>query len=226
MHIAELGAVALVKNQHHMLFIHHMPLVFADESIQLLNGGDDDADVLVFQLFFEYLGRCVAVCRTFFKKVILDHRLVVEVLSVNDKEHLIHRGQSRGELSRLKTGECLARSGGMPNIAPRFNRPRFFVVGGHFDTADYFFGGGYLIWAHHQEQLFGRKHAVAREDIQKGMPCKKGFGKAGKIRNHSVPRVRPVACKFKAVARLFAVFCAAVSLFFDVLVARGVGIVF
>ena len=42
MHFAELGTMALVKNQHNMLLEGFMPLVLFDKKPQLLNGGDDD----------------------------------------------------------------------------------------------------------------------------------------------------------------------------------------
>lgn len=41
-HIAKLRAVALIKDDHHMLFKDLVPFIFGDENIQLLDGGDDD----------------------------------------------------------------------------------------------------------------------------------------------------------------------------------------
>ena len=40
-HITELAAVALVKDDHNMLLVDLMPRIFLDEGRQLLDGGDD-----------------------------------------------------------------------------------------------------------------------------------------------------------------------------------------
>ena len=50
MHIAELAAVAFVKNDDYPLVKHRMSGVLFDESRQLLNGGDNDFGVVIFQL--------------------------------------------------------------------------------------------------------------------------------------------------------------------------------
>lgn len=41
-HITELAAVALVKDDHNMLLVDLMPRILLDEGRQLLDGGNDD----------------------------------------------------------------------------------------------------------------------------------------------------------------------------------------
>ena len=79
MHLAELGAVALVKNDHDVPAEYFMPAVHADETVELLDGGDDDPRVGVFELLFQLGRRGVAVGRALLEFVVLLHRLVVEV---------------------------------------------------------------------------------------------------------------------------------------------------
>ena len=54
-HISELTAVALVKDDHAMLVEHLMPLVLGHEVVQLLNGRDDDFILVVAALFVPVL---------------------------------------------------------------------------------------------------------------------------------------------------------------------------
>ena len=81
-HITELAAVALVKDDHNMLLVDFMPRIFLDEGRQLLDGGNDDMCFRVFQLAFQNRGAGVGVCRSLLETVILLHGLVVQVLAV------------------------------------------------------------------------------------------------------------------------------------------------
>ena len=92
-HIAELTAVALVKDDDDVLLIHRMTLVLIDEGRELLDRGDYDPRVVVLQLLFQDRGRDIAVRGALFKAVIFLHRLVVEVFSVHDEQHLVNAGQ-------------------------------------------------------------------------------------------------------------------------------------
>ena len=58
-HITELAAVALVKDDHNMLLVDLMPRILLDEGRQLLDGGNDDMSFRVFQLAFQ--NRCTGV---------------------------------------------------------------------------------------------------------------------------------------------------------------------
>ncbi|MNI54733.1 hypothetical protein D3C73_1096440 [compost metagenome] len=53
-HVAELAAVALVENHHHMRVVHRVLLVLGHEARELLDSGDDDPRVRVFQLLLQH----------------------------------------------------------------------------------------------------------------------------------------------------------------------------
>ena len=109
-HIAELGAVALVEDDDDMPVEDGVALVGGrvDEGRELLDRRDDDAGLGVAQLLLELGGRRIRVGRALLEAVVLAHRLVVEVLAVDDEEHLVDPGHSRRELSRLEAREGLA----------------------------------------------------------------------------------------------------------------------
>ena len=119
-HIAKLAAVALIKDNHIMITKNLVSFVFLDKTVQLLDGGDDDFCVWVFKLFGEYSGAGVAVCRPFFKLVILAHGLIIEVFSVHHKQHLVDMRQPACQLCCFKAGQRFARACGVPDVTTRF----------------------------------------------------------------------------------------------------------
>ena len=102
MHITELAAVALVKDDHNVLLVNLMPRIFLDKGRQLLDGGDDDMRFRVFQLAFQYRGAGVRVCCPLLEAVILLHGLVVQVLAVYHEQHLVDIGQLRCQPCRFE----------------------------------------------------------------------------------------------------------------------------
>ena len=84
-HITELAAVALVKDDHNVLLVDLMPRIFLDKGRQLLDGGNDDMRFRVFQLAFQYRGAGVRVCCSLLEAVIFLHGLIVQVLAVYHK---------------------------------------------------------------------------------------------------------------------------------------------
>ena len=113
-HISELTAVALVKDDNAMLAHHLMPFVLGHEVIQLLNSRDDDF-ILVVAAFFvsvlklspQYSCRSVAVGRTFFKALIFFHCLIVKVFSANYEQNLVHMGGSADESCAVLKEVCV-----------------------------------------------------------------------------------------------------------------------
>ena len=96
MHFAKLAAMTLIEYQHNMAVIDRMLRILRDEVFKLLYGCHDDfiivgisLAVFVFNLALQDAGASVAVGRTFFKAIILFHRLIVEILAVDDKQHLV-----------------------------------------------------------------------------------------------------------------------------------------
>ena len=122
-HVAELGAVALVEDDDHVLAVDcRASGSWLAEDGQLLNGRDDDLGRVVAELLREHLGRPVGVGRALGEAVVLAHRLVVEVLAVHDEEHLVDALDAAGELRALEARERLARARGVPHVAARVER--------------------------------------------------------------------------------------------------------
>ena len=100
-----MASVALIKN-HHDLFIAHIlnmsvVIVFCDCAIQLLNCGDYDFCIAV-ETADKLLGIVRAINGSRFKGFIFSLCLSVEVVTVNDKKHLVYFIDLRNELCRLK----------------------------------------------------------------------------------------------------------------------------
>ena len=140
-HISELAAVALVKDDNAMLAEHFVSLVFRDKVVQLLDGRDDDFIrmiaaffVPVLKLPLQYPCGSVAVGRAFFKAVIFLHGLIVQVFSIDHKQNLIHIRKCGCKLCGLERSQRFSASCGMPNIAACVNRSGLFVVAGDFNA--------------------------------------------------------------------------------------------
>ena len=116
-HITELAAVALVKDDHNVLLVDFMPRIFLDEGRQLLDCGNDDMSFRVFQLAFQNRGAGVGVCRSLLEAVILFHSLVVQILTVYHKQHLVDVGQLRCQPCRFEGSQRLAGTCGVPDVA-------------------------------------------------------------------------------------------------------------
>ena len=153
-HITELAAVALVKDDHNVLLVDFMPRILLDEGRQLLDGGNDDMCFRVFQLAFQNRGAGVGVCRALFKTVIFFHSLVVQVLAVYHKQHLVDVGQLRCQPCRFEGSQRLAGASGVPDVAAALDSAILFVVVGDLDAVQYPLGCCDLIWAHHHQHLF------------------------------------------------------------------------
>ena len=154
MHITELAAVALVKDDHNVLLVDLMPRILLDEGRQLLDRGNDDMRFRVFQLAFQNRGAGVGVCCTLLEAVILFHSLVVQVLAVYHKQHLVDVGQLRCQPCRFEGSQRLAGASGVPDVAAALDSAILFVVVGDLDAVQYPLGCRDLIWAHHHQHLF------------------------------------------------------------------------
>ena len=153
-HITELAAVALVKDDHNVLLVDLMPWILLDEGRQLLDGGNDDMRFRVFQLAFQNRGAGVGVCRALFKTVIFLHSLVVQVLAVYHKQHLVDVGQLRCQPRCFEGSQRLSGACGVPDVATALDTAILFVVVGDLDAVQYPLGCSDLIWAHHHQHLF------------------------------------------------------------------------
>ena len=133
-HITELAAVALVKDDHNVLLVDLMPWILLDEGRQLLDGGNDDMRFRVFQLAFQNRGAGVGVCRSLLEAVILFHSLVVQVLAVYHKQHLVDIGQLRCQPCRFEGSQRLTGASSVPDVAAALDAAILFVVVGNLDA--------------------------------------------------------------------------------------------
>ena len=201
-HIAELAAVALVKNQHHMALVNRVGGVFLDKGGQFLDGGNDDPGRRVLQLALEHGGGGVAVGGAFFKAVVLLHGLVVQVFAVHHKQDFVNVRQAAGQPRRLEGGQRFSAAGGVPDIAAALQGAVLFVGVGDLDAVQDLFGGGDLVRPHDHEHILGGKHAVPGQQPQQAVLQKEGAGKIHQVGDDAVFGVRPKGGKFKAVAGL------------------------
>ena len=231
-HIAKLAAVTLIEHQNNVLVPDGVVRILGDEHIQLLDGGDNDAVrveitffVPVFQLALQHSGAAVAVGRAFLETVVFLDGLVVQVLAVHHKQHLVNAGQGSGKLRCLEGSQGFAAACRVPDVAAGLQGAGFLIVGGYFDPVQDPLGGYNLIGPHHQQKIFRSEHAIPSQDVQQGMPGKKGLGEIHQIRDGLIVGVRPVRSKFKAVGGLFAAVPGRFVLLPDVAVPGCIGIV-
>ena len=160
-HVAELTAMALIEDDDEPLVKHCMSGILLDERGELLNGGDDDFCVVVLKLTLQDCRGGIAVCRALLKAVVLLHRLVVQILAVNDEQHLVDVVQLGGQLRRFEGCQRLAAAGGVPDISAARDGAVLLVVVGDFDAVQNALGGNNLVGTHDQQHIFRREHAIA-----------------------------------------------------------------
>ena len=105
MHIAELRAVALVEDDDDAAIeaVEAITRVFLTEKDrELLNGGYDDMALAIVELAMQHAYVGVGVGTILLEIVVLLHGLIVEVFAVDDEEHFINFGHTRGELRRFE----------------------------------------------------------------------------------------------------------------------------
>ena len=90
MHITELASMAFVEYQNNMLIPDGVHGVLLNKDIQLLNRSYDNSRSRVLKLFLQNRCALVAVSSALFKSVILFDGLIVQVLTVNNKQHLVN----------------------------------------------------------------------------------------------------------------------------------------
>ena len=100
--------MALVEYHDHFLLVEVVLRVLLDEGGELLYGGDDNLALGVLYLRLQLLGRGVAVGCALLESVVLLHRLVIEVFSIDHEHHLVDVWQLASQLCCLERGERLA----------------------------------------------------------------------------------------------------------------------
>ena len=90
MHVAELASVTFIKDQNYMFISDLMLWVLLNKYIQFLNGCYNNSGFIIFQLFFKDRCTFIAVGCPFFESVIFFDRLIIQILTVNNKQHFIN----------------------------------------------------------------------------------------------------------------------------------------
>ena len=224
-HIAELGAMAFVKDDDNVLLIDRMTGIFLDKGCQLLNGRNDDMAVLVLKLLFQDRRADVGVCRPLFKTVVFLHGLIVEIFAVHDKQNLVDIRQCRGETRGFEGSQRFAASRGVPDVTAARDAAVFLIIVCNFDAVENPLGCRNLIRAHDEKQILGGENAIARQNVENRMAGEKGLGEVDEVGNDTVVRVRPIGSKFKAVA-CFALLAGGGAGIPDSVKTGAVGIVF
>ena len=223
-HLTELPSMALVEDEDDVLLIHRMPGVLLDEDGQFLGRGDDDLAIILFQLLLQDGCGRVAVGRTLLEAIVLLHRLVVQILAIDDEKNLVDIRQSGSKPSRLERCQRFTGTGCMPNVSATGNGAVLLVVGGDVDPVQDTLRRRDLIRTHDEQHLLRSEDTILRQYIQNRMPGKERARKVDQIRNDPVVGIRPEGRELEAVGRLLLVRLGRLRIL-DGVPAGGVGII-
>ena len=113
----------------------------------------------------------------------------------------------------------------MPYVAASVSCAVELGVVGYLYLVEQFFGGCYLVWAHHHQNLLVGEDTKLGKDVQQGVAGKEGSREVLQIAEHLVLGICPVAGKLKRVAGLLPWLLALLGLFPDMTVSGSVAIV-
>ena len=115
--LAELRAVRLVEDEDHLLSIDGEVGTLLQEDRQLLQRRHDDLAIVSCDAVLQALRVGRPADAMLIEAAVLLERLVVEVLAVDDEEHLINEVEAGGQLGGLEARECLPRARRVPDEA-------------------------------------------------------------------------------------------------------------
>ena len=223
-HVAELSAMTFVEDDDDMFLIHRMPGIFIDEDRQLLRRGDDDLALRILKLLLQYLRGSIAVGSALLEAIVLLHRLVVQILAIDDEKNLVDIRQAGSKPRRLERCQRFTGTGCMPNVSAAGNGAILLVVGGDVDPVQDTLRRRDLIGAHDEQHLLRSEDTILRQYIQNRMPGKERARKVDQIRNDPVVGIRPEGRELEAVGRLLLVRLGRLGIL-DGVPAGGVGII-
>ena len=202
MHISELASVTFVKNHYDMSIVDVMLLVGSDEAAQLLDRGDDDSRIRILQLFLKHRCGGIRIGGSLLEPFILPHGLIIQVLAINDKQHLVDVRQSTRQLCRFETGQGFSASGSVPDVSTCRYFAQLPLVGRRGNPLQDLFSRHDLIWTHHKQLAVHIEHAILGQNIQQGVLRKKGLCEPVQIGDGSVFAVSPPTCECETVGCL------------------------
>ena len=120
-HLAELAAVAFVDDEDDLLVpvgIHQGFIALGVHSVRhFLDGCDDQLAVRILQLLHQHIGAVGVINAILFKGVVFVHRLVIQVLPVDEEDDLVHSRLVPEELCQFEGGQRFAAAGAGEYIA-------------------------------------------------------------------------------------------------------------
>ena len=120
------------------------------------------------------------------ESVVLLHRLIIEILAVNDEQDLVDRRNLRHQLCSLETRERFARASGVPDVSPTLDSPPLLVIGGDLDPPKDLLSGDDLVRTHDQQHPVSGQHAVLGEHIEQRMLREERLGETNKVLDRRV----------------------------------------
>ena len=158
--IAKLNAVAFIKDKHNFLVTQMRDfvqmLLFNNRIIEFLQCGDDEFRPLVIEFFDEVVRVGGFIHAAFGKGIELPRGLKVQILSIHDKQHLMHLRHILDNLTGFERSQGFTRTRGMPNI-------RIVITG--FDLLAEFFHCVKLIRAQHLHDFLFGEYSVMRHHL-------------------------------------------------------------
>ena len=177
MHVAKLTTMAFVKNYDDALVINIMLLIFLNKGCQLLDCGNNNMRLSIRQLPLQDCCRRIAVRSPFLKAIVFLHRLIVQILTVNNKEHFIDVWQQRCYSCCLKRCERLSRARRMPDITTGSDISILPVIMSYLNSVNNALCSCNLIRTHNHQHILRSKNTILRKNVKDCMLSKKSLCK-------------------------------------------------
>ena len=197
--LTKLAAVALIKDEDHLLTVDRQVRFALHEVVELLDGGHDDLVVLLFQVAPQPSRAIRSIYAVRREALVFLHGLVVQILAVHHEEHFVDEIQLGGQARCLKAGQGLAAAGGVPDEATAFYVAPVLGLMAALDLPQNAFCGGDLVRAHHEQRIADIKHRVVQQHIEQRVLLEKGSREVLQVLDQAVVRLRPVHGEVEAV---------------------------
>ena len=197
--LAKLAAVALIEDEHHLLAVDGQVGLALHQVVELLDGGDDDLVVVLFQIALQARRAVRAVHAVRREALVFLHGLVVQILAVHHEKHLVDEVQFGGQARGLEAGQGLAAAGGVPDIAAAFRVAPVPGLIAALDLPQNAFRGGDLVRPHHQQRVADVEHRVMQQHVEQRVLLEEGGREILQVLDQRVVRLRPVHGEVEAV---------------------------
>ena len=121
MGVAKLATVTFVKDEDDVFVFHRLHRLFISTrrngGIELLYRRYGQFDIRIFKLADQSFCIIRPIDRAIREVIKFFGRLIIQIGAVHTENHLVYIGQVHNHLRGFETGQCLARSSCMPDIA-------------------------------------------------------------------------------------------------------------